>query len=73
MSGIDLRGGPIFETRALAIQAAVAQMGIVIIDPRFIESELAAGQLAIPFPIRVALDTASAHRSDSPSPMRIGQ
>lgn len=51
-------GGPLFETRALAIQAAVAQMGIVMIDPRFIEAELAAGQLTIPFPLRVTLDSA---------------
>jgi len=50
--------GPVFETRALAIQAAIAQMGVVVIDPRFIESELAAGQLTIPFPLRVALDSA---------------
>ena len=51
-------GGPLFETRALAIQAAIAQMGVVVIDPRFIEAELAAGQLTIPFPLRVTLDTA---------------
>lgn len=51
-------GGPMFETRALAIQAAVAQMGVVVVDPRFIEAELAAGQLTIPFPLRVALDSA---------------
>ena len=51
-------GGPVFETRALAIQAAIAQMGIVVVDPRFIEAELAAGQLVIPFPPRVTLDTA---------------
>jgi LysR family glycine cleavage system transcriptional activator len=50
--------GPVFETRALAIQAAIAQMGIVVVDPRFIEAELAAGQLSIPFPLRVALDNA---------------
>jgi LysR family glycine cleavage system transcriptional activator len=50
--------GPVFETRALAIQAAIAQMGIVVVDPRFIEAELAAGQLTIPFPLRVALDSA---------------
>jgi LysR family glycine cleavage system transcriptional activator len=50
--------GPVFETRALAIQAAIAQMGVVVIDPRFIEAELAAGQLTIPFPLRVALDGA---------------
>ncbi|MEJ1962603.1 MAG: LysR substrate-binding domain-containing protein [Gammaproteobacteria bacterium] len=51
-------GGPVFETRALAIQAAIAQMGIVVVDPRFIEAELAAGQLTVPFPMRVALDSA---------------
>ena len=51
-------GGPLFETRALAIQAAIAQMGVVAIDPRFIEAELAAGQLTIPFPLHVPLDTA---------------
>jgi LysR family glycine cleavage system transcriptional activator len=49
-------GGPLFETRALAIQAAIAQMGVVVIDPRFIEAELAAGQLTTPFPLRVTLD-----------------
>jgi LysR family transcriptional regulator, glycine cleavage system transcriptional activator len=51
-------GGPVFETRALAIQAAIAQMGVVVVDPRFIEAELAAGQLTMPFPLRVALDNA---------------
>jgi LysR family transcriptional regulator, glycine cleavage system transcriptional activator len=50
--------GPMFETRALAIQAAIAQMGVVVVDPRFIEAELAAGQLTIPIPLRVALDNA---------------
>ena len=50
--------GPVFETRALAIQAAVAQMGVVVVDPRFIEAEVAAGQLTMPFPLRVTLDTA---------------
>lgn len=52
------RRGPLFETRALAIQAAVARMGVVVIDPRFIEPELAAGQLIAPFTLRVALDSA---------------
>jgi len=50
--------GPVFETRALAIQAAIAQMGVVVIDPRFIEAELAAGQLTMPFQLRAALDNA---------------
>lgn len=49
--------GPMFETRALAIQAAIAQMGVVVVDPRFIESELAAQQLIVPFPLRVELET----------------
>jgi len=50
--------GPVFETRALAIQAAIAQMGIMVVDPRFIEAELAAGQLVRPFPLRIPLDDA---------------
>lgn len=50
--------GPLFETRALAIQAAVARMGVAVIDPRFIEPELAAGQLVMPFALRVSLDHA---------------
>jgi len=55
---LNPRKGPIFETRALAIQAAIARMGFAIIDPRFIEAELAAGQLIIAHPIRVQLDDA---------------
>ncbi len=56
----DFKGGrgPMFETRALAIQAAIAQMGLVVVDPHFIEAELAAGQLTVPFPLSVKLDTA---------------
>lgn len=53
--GVKAVRGPVFETRALAIQAAVAQMGVVAIDPRFIEPELAARQLVMPFPLRVPL------------------
>jgi DNA-binding transcriptional LysR family regulator len=54
---IDTDAGPIFETRDLAIQAAIGQMGIAIVDPRFIEVELAAGQLIVPFDRRLPLDT----------------
>jgi DNA-binding transcriptional LysR family regulator len=54
-AGLKAQRGPVFETRALAIQAAVAQMGVVAIDPRFIEPELAARQLVMPFPLRVPL------------------
>jgi LysR family glycine cleavage system transcriptional activator len=55
--GINTQAGPVFETRDLAIQAAIAQMGIAVVDPRFIEAELAAGQLTIPFDARLSLDT----------------
>jgi LysR family transcriptional regulator, glycine cleavage system transcriptional activator len=54
---LDTQAGPIFETRALAIQAAIAQMGVAIVDPRFIEAELAAGQLTIPFGPALPIDT----------------
>jgi DNA-binding transcriptional LysR family regulator len=54
--GVKVASGPVFETRALAIQAAIARMGVVVVDPRFIEAELAAGQLIIPYPLRVPLD-----------------
>jgi LysR family transcriptional regulator, glycine cleavage system transcriptional activator len=57
VSGIDTEAGPTFETRDLAIQAAIAQMGIAVVDPRFVEAELAAGQLTIPFEQRLRLDT----------------
>jgi LysR family transcriptional regulator, glycine cleavage system transcriptional activator len=57
VSGIDTDAGPIFETRDLAIQAAIAQMGIAIVDPRFIEGELRAGQLTVPFDHRLPLNT----------------
>lgn len=55
--GINTQAGPVFETRDLAIQAAIAQMGIAVVDPRFIEAELAAGQLTLPFDFRLSLDT----------------
>jgi LysR family glycine cleavage system transcriptional activator len=57
VTDIDTDAGPIFETRDLAIQAAIALMGVAIVDPRFIEAELAAGQLTIPFDGRLPLDT----------------
>ncbi len=57
ITDIDTDAGPLFETRDLAIQAAIAQMGIAVVDPRFIEAELAAGQLTIPFDRRLALET----------------
>jgi LysR family glycine cleavage system transcriptional activator len=58
IENFKVRKGPVFETRALAIQAAIARMGFAVIDPRFIEAELAAGQLIVPHPLRVQLDDA---------------
>jgi DNA-binding transcriptional LysR family regulator len=57
VAGIDTEAGPIFETRDLAIQAAIARMGAAIVDPRFIEGEIAAGQLVLPFARRLSLTT----------------
>jgi len=36
----------------------LARMGVVVVDPRFIEAELAGGQLIIPHPLRVPLEDA---------------
>jgi DNA-binding transcriptional LysR family regulator len=33
-------------------------MGVVVVDPRFIEAELASGQLIVPHPLRVQLGDA---------------
>jgi LysR family glycine cleavage system transcriptional activator len=57
VGSINTDAGPVFETRALAIQAAIGQMGIAVVDPRFIEAEVAAGQLTMPFPLRLPLDS----------------
>ncbi len=57
VEGIDTDAGPVFETRDLAIQAAIARMGVAIVDPRFIEAEIAAGQLVLPFAPRLPLTT----------------
>jgi LysR family glycine cleavage system transcriptional activator len=58
IENFNARHGPVFETRALAIQAAIAQMGFAVVDPRFIETELAAGQLIVAHPLRVQLEDA---------------
>jgi LysR family glycine cleavage system transcriptional activator len=58
IENVKVNRGPVFETRALAIQAAIARMGVVVVDPRFIEAELANGQLIVPHPLRVQLDDA---------------
>jgi LysR family glycine cleavage system transcriptional activator len=58
IENFEVSKGPVFETRALAIQAAIGRMGFAVVDPRFIEAELATGQLVIAHPLRVQLDDA---------------
>lgn len=49
VGGIDTGHGAVLETRNLVIQAAIGRMGVAMIDPRLVEQEVAAGQLAVPF------------------------
>ncbi|MGQ9368356.1 LysR substrate-binding domain-containing protein [Azospirillum sp. ST 5-10] len=57
VEGVDTEAGPVFDTRNLVIQAAIGQMGVAVVDPRFIAAELAAGQLVLPFGPAVPLPT----------------
>lgn len=53
----DTAKGTLLESRDLAIQAAIAGMGAIVIDRRFLKTELEAGHLVMPsWPI-VELDT----------------
>ncbi|ADZ72060.1 LysR substrate-binding domain-containing protein [Polymorphum gilvum] len=44
----DATSGTVLESRDLAIQAAIAGMGAIVIDRRFVELELSAGHLVMP-------------------------
>ncbi len=44
----DASSGTVLESRDLAIQAAIAGMGAIVIDRRFVTSELEAGHLVMP-------------------------
>lgn len=44
----DAASGTLLESRDLAIQAAIAGMGAIVIDRRFVSSELEAGHLVMP-------------------------
>ncbi|MBD8892302.1 LysR substrate-binding domain-containing protein [Roseibium litorale] len=44
----DAASGTVLESRDLAIQAAVAGMGALVIDRRFVEKEIGAGHLVMP-------------------------
>lgn len=58
MDGVDVAHGTVLETRNLAIQAAIGQMDVLVIDPQHIAAEVAAGQLVVPFGPAVAMDSA---------------
>lgn len=53
----DSNSGTVLQSRDLAIQAAIAGMGAIVIDRRFVSQELEAGHLVLPdWPI-IELDT----------------
>ncbi|MTI43893.1 LysR family glycine cleavage system transcriptional activator [Roseibium hamelinense] len=53
----DSAAGMVLETRDLAIQAAIAGMGAIVIDRRFLKTELEAGHLVVPNWPQVELET----------------
>ncbi|MFD1695458.1 LysR substrate-binding domain-containing protein [Roseibium aestuarii] len=48
LSHAEATSGTLLETRDLAIQAAIAGMGAIVIDRRFVAGEVAAGHLVLP-------------------------
>ena len=55
---IDLTRGPRFNHAALALDAAVEGVGVVLSYPLLASADLAAGRLLAPFPLAVPLDRA---------------
>lgn len=53
----DISSGTVLQSRDLAIQAAIAGMGAIVIDRRFVSQELEAGHLIIPDWNVLELDT----------------
>ncbi|POF34478.1 LysR substrate-binding domain-containing protein [Roseibium marinum] len=53
----DTKSGMVLQSRDLAIQAAIAGMGAIVIDRRFVSQELDAGHLVMPDWTLVELDT----------------
>ncbi|GAA0779581.1 LysR family transcriptional regulator [Roseibium denhamense] len=53
----DTKSGMVLQSRDLAIQAAIAGMGAIVIDRRFVSQELAAGHLIMPDWAVLELDT----------------
>ncbi|WP_027134715.1 LysR substrate-binding domain-containing protein [Geminicoccus roseus] len=49
VAGIDTSHGPVFETRAQVVQAAIGRLGAMVIDPWLVADEIRQGHLVIPF------------------------
>ena len=49
VDGIDTSHGPVFETRAQVVQAAIGRLGVIVIDLWLVADEIRLGHLAVPF------------------------
>jgi len=48
--GLDLSGGPQFDSTLIAVQASMRGAGVAVGDPRLFAGDIAAGRLVAPFP-----------------------
>lgn len=58
LDGIDANKGPVFETRAFVIQAALQGLGVACLDPSLVADEVAAGRLVRPFDLTIPIEGA---------------
>lgn len=58
VTGIDGNAGLRFENAALAYQAVIDELGVVISQLAFVEDDLKSGRLVAPFPLRVETEWA---------------
>ena len=56
--GVDTSHGPVFETRAQVVQAALGRLGIMVIDPWLVADEIRQGHLTMLFGPAVPLPAA---------------
>ena len=70
---VDGNGGLKFENAALAYQAAVDRLGVMVAIEAFVGDDLASGRLVAPFPLRVPTAGAYwlARRADAAAPARV--
>jgi LysR family glycine cleavage system transcriptional activator len=54
VEGVASSSGPVFAQHEMAINAAIAGQGVVLASLLFIEPEIAAGRLVIPFDVRIS-------------------